>query len=123
MYELIEKRGENNYVDLDLIQIMKKEGESLQNSSFINGMIIDKEVVSNSMPKSIKNAKIALSDHSLEITKTEFDADIRIVDPSQIQAFKQQEDDILHNLIQKIIDSGANVVFCQKGMMILLNII
>ena len=86
---IIEKRGKNDYVDLDLIQIMKKEGESLQNSSFINGMIIDKEVVSNSMPKLIKNAKIALLDHSLEITKTEFDADIRIVDPSQIQAFKQ----------------------------------
>ncbi|TFG14080.1 MAG: thermosome subunit [Promethearchaeota archaeon] len=113
---IIEKRGENNYVDLDLIQIMKKEGESLHNSTFINGMIIDKEVVSNSMPKLMKNAKIALLDHSLEITKTEFDADIRIVDPSQIQAFKQQEDDILHNLIQKIVDSGANVVFCQKGI-------
>ncbi len=113
---IIEKRGENNYVDLDLIQIMKKEGESLHNSSFINGMIVDKEVVSNSMPKLMKNAKIALLDHSLEITKTEFDADIRIVDPSQIQAFKQQEDDILHNLIQKIVDSGANVVFCQKGI-------
>jgi chaperonin GroEL (HSP60 family) len=113
---IIEKRGEKNYVDLDLIQIMKKEGESLHNSSFINGMIIDKEVVSNSMPKTIKNAKIALLDHSLEITKTEFDADIQIVDPSQIQAFKQQEDDILHNLIQKIVDSGANVVFCQKGI-------
>ncbi|MHA1454115.1 MAG: thermosome subunit beta, partial [Promethearchaeota archaeon] len=114
--QIIEKRGENNYVDLDLIQLMKKEGESLQNSSFINGMIIDKEVVSNSMPKLMKNAKIALLDHSLEITKTEFDADIRIVDPSQIQAFKQQEDDILNNLIQKIVDSGANVVFCQKGI-------
>ncbi len=114
--QVLEKRGKKNYVDLDLIQIMKKEGESLQNSSFINGMIIDKEVVNDSMPKVIKNAKIALLDHSLEITKTEFDADIRIVDPSQIQAFKQQEDDILHTLIQKIVDTGANVVFCQKGI-------
>jgi archaeal chaperonin len=113
---VIEKRGEQDYVDLDLIQIMKKEGESLENSSFVNGMIIDKEVVNDSMPKSIKNAKIALIDHSLEITKTEFDADIRIVDPSQIQAFKQQEDDLLHALIQKIVDTGANVVFCQKGI-------
>lgn len=113
---IIEKRGENDYIDLDLIQIMKKEGESLHNSSFINGMIIDKEVVSNSMPKLIKNAKIALLDHSLEVTKTEFDTDIQIVEPSQIQAFKQQEDDILHNLIQKIVDTGANVVFCQKGI-------
>jgi thermosome len=113
---VIEKRGDSNYVDLDLIQIMKKEGESLHNSAFIKGMIIDKEVVHDSMPKSIKNAKIALIDHSLEITKTEFDADIRIVDPSQIQAFKQQEDAILHDLVQKIVDTGANVVFCQKGI-------
>ncbi|MBN2154979.1 MAG: thermosome subunit [Candidatus Lokiarchaeota archaeon] len=113
---VVEKRGEKNLVDLDLIQIMKKEGESLANSSFIDGLIVDKEVVNESMPKSVKDAKIALIDHSLEITKTEFDADVRIVDPSQIKAFKQQEDDILHNLIQFIIDSGANVVFCQKGI-------
>ncbi len=114
--QVLEKRGDKNYVDLDLIQIMKKEGESLQNSAFINGMIIDKEVVSETMPKAIKDAKIALIDQSLEITKTEFDADIRIVDPSQIQAFKQQENDILHNLVQHIVDTGANVVFCQKGI-------
>jgi chaperonin GroEL (HSP60 family) len=95
---------------------MKKEGESLDNSSFVNGMIIDKEVVNDAMPRSIKNANIALIDHSLEVTKTEFDSDIKIVDPSQIQAFKQQEDALLHDLIQKIVDAGANVVFCQKGI-------
>lgn len=113
---VMEKRGEKNYVDLDLIQIMKKEGESVQKSSFVGGLIIDKEVVNENMPKLIDDARIALIDHSLEITKTEFDADIRIVEPSQIQAFKKQEDDILHTLVQKIVDTGANVVFCQKGI-------
>ncbi len=114
--QVMEKRGTKNYVDLDMIQIMKKEGGHLGNSSYLNGLIIDKEVVHESMPKLISDAKIALIDHSLEITKTEFDADIRIVDPDQIKAFKQQEDDILQNMIKKIVDTDANVVFCQKGI-------
>jgi thermosome len=114
--QVMDKRGQKNFVDLDLIQVMKKEGESIGNSVYVKGLIVDKEVVHESMPKTVKDAKIALIDASLEVTKTEFDADIRIVDPSQIQAFKQQEDSILHNLIQNIVDTGANVVFCQKGI-------
>ncbi|MHA1339889.1 MAG: thermosome subunit beta [Promethearchaeota archaeon] len=111
-----ELRGNNVYADLDLVQIMKKEGEQVKDSLMINGLIIDKEVVNATMPKIIKNAKIALINHSLEITKTEFDTDIRIMDPAQINAFKEQEEKMIKEMVEKIAKTGANVVFCQKGI-------
>jgi chaperonin GroEL (HSP60 family) len=52
----------------------------------------------------------------LEIEKTEFSAEIRIRDPSQMKAFLDQETQMLKEMVEKIKSVGANVVFCQKGI-------
>jgi len=107
---------EGNEVDLDNIKIEKKVGESVENSELIKGIVIDKERVHSGMPKRIENAKIALLDTQLEIKSTEIDAKIQISSPDQIQGFLDQEERIIKNLTQKVIDSGAKVVICQKGI-------
>ncbi len=111
-----EKRGDKWVADVDQIQIIKKEGKSLLESRFVKGIIIDKEVVHPGMPKRIENAKIALLDCPLEIEKTEFDAEIRIRTPEQMKAFLEEEARILKDMVEKIKQTGANVVFCQKGI-------
>jgi chaperonin GroEL (HSP60 family) len=68
------------------------------------------------MPKVVKNAKIALLDAALEIKETETDAEIRITSPEQMQAFIEQEQKMLKDMVKKIVASGANVVLCQKGI-------
>ncbi|MEM4864739.1 MAG: thermosome subunit beta, partial [Desulfurococcaceae archaeon] len=40
----------------------------------------------------------------------------RISDPSQIRAFLEQEEEILKKMVDKIAETGANVVICQKGI-------
>ena len=102
--------------DLDQIQIIKKEGKSLLDTDIIDGIIVDKEVVHPMMPKSVKNAKIALISSSLEVEKTEFDAEIRVQTPDQINKFLEEEANMLKNRVMKLKDIGANVVFCQKGV-------
>jgi thermosome len=114
--QIAEKRGDKMIADIDNIQITKKTGKSLLESQLIKGLIIDKEVVHTAMPKKIENAKIALLDCPLEIEKTEFSAEIRIRDPNQMQAFLDQENKMLKEMVDKIKASGANVVFCQKGI-------
>ena len=111
-----EKRGDDWLVDLDQIQIQKKRGKSLAETELLDGVIIDKEIVHTDMPKSIQNAKIALLNIALEIKKTEFDSEIRITDPTQIQAFLDEEEKILMGFVEKIGAVGTNVVFCQKGI-------
>ncbi len=103
-------------VDDDDIQVIKKQGGSVTDTEMIEGIIIDKEVVHTGMPKSVKNAKIALIDSALEVKKTEVDAKIEITDPSQLNAFLQEEENMLRGMVQTIKKSGANVVFCQKGI-------
>ena len=68
------------------------------------------------MPKSIKDAKIALINSSLEVEKTEFDAEIRIQTPDQINKFLEEEAKMLKSRVNKLKEVGVNVVFCQKGV-------
>ena len=114
--QIVEKRGDRTIADIDNIQIVKKTGKSLFESQLVQGVIIDKEAVHTAMPKHVENAKIALIDCPLEIEKTEISAEIRIRDPTQMQAFLDQETKMLKQMSDKIKASGANVVFCQKGI-------
>jgi thermosome len=102
--------------DIDKVQIQKKEGESIDETSLIKGIILDKEVVSPGMPKSVKDAKILLLQSAVEIEKTEFDSKLQITSPDQIQQFLDEEENMLRKMVDKIVNSGANVVICQKGI-------
>ena len=114
--QIAEDRGGKKIADIDNIQLVKKTGKSLNETQLVNGIIIDKEVVHSGMPKKAEKAKIALLDSALEIEKTEMSAEIRIRDPSQMKAFLDQETNSLKEMAKKIKDSGANVIFCQKGI-------
>lgn len=114
--QIAEQRGDKWVADIDQIQIIKKEGKSLFDSELIKGIIVDKEVVHPAMPKRIEDAKIALLDAALEVEKTEFSAEIRIKDPTQMKAFLDQETRMLKEMVDKIKAAGANVLFCQKGI-------
>ncbi|MFN3527757.1 MAG: thermosome subunit alpha [Candidatus Altarchaeaceae archaeon] len=114
--KVAEKEKEKVKVNLDDIQVIKKTGKSMADSELIEGIIIEKEALSVEMPKVIRDAKIALLDVSLEIKKTETDAKISITNPEQMQAFLAQEEKMLKDMAEKIIQTGANVVFCQKGI-------
>jgi thermosome len=114
--QIVEQRGDKTIADIDNVQIMKKTGKSLFESQLIKGIIIDKEVVHPGMPLKMERAKIALIDAALEIEKTEISAEIRIRDPLQMKAFLDQENKMLQEMVGKIKKSGANVVFCQKGI-------
>ena len=113
---IIEKRDGTVIADVDNVQIVKKEGQSLAETELVHGIIVDKEVVHDGMPKKIKDAKIALLDAALEVKKTEFDAEIRITSPDSIKAFLDQESDMLKRKVDQVVETGANVLFCQKGI-------
>jgi len=108
--------GKGYRVDLDDIKVEKKAGGSLADTKLIKGIVLDKEVVHGGMPKRTEKAKIALVNSALEIEKTEFDAKINISSPDQMNMFLEEENRMLKSMVDKIIDTGANVVICQKGI-------
>ena len=103
-------------IDLDNIKVEKKVGASLHDSQLIQGIVMDKEIVHDGMPKKIEGAKIVLLNSALEIEKTKFDAKLDISSPGQMQNFLNEEERMLKSMVDKISASGANVVICQKGI-------
>src|SRR5207253_10789571 len=115
--QVAEKTEEGGYrVDIDDIKVEKKPGESLLDTVLVKGIVLDKEVVHPGMPKGIEDAKIDLVDSPLEVEKTEFDAKINIENPDQMKAFLDEEENMLKNMVDKIADTGANVLLCEKGI-------
>lgn len=114
--KVAEKKDDSYYIDTDLIKIEKKAGGDIMDTELINGVLVDKEIVNAGMPKSIKDAKICLVDAAFEIEKTETDAKIEITSPDQLEAFLKQEEKMLKEMVDKVKASGANLLFCQKGI-------
>lgn len=105
-----------NSVSKNDIKITIKEGGGLEDSTIVKGLLVDENRAYDSMPQKIKNAKIALLTSPLEIKKTGIDAKIRITSPENVQGFIDQEEFMLKRMIDRIINTGANVVICQKSI-------
>ena len=109
----VEKDGR---VDLKNIKIEKAKGDGIEDTELIAGIVLDKEKTSSEMPSKIDNAKIALVDFPLELRNPEIDTKISISTPEQLQSFLNQEEKTINIMVEKLKASGANVVFCQKGV-------
>src|SRR5438552_2155732 len=114
--QVAEKTPDGYKVDIDDVKVEKKPGGSLTDTSLIKGIVLDKEIVHPGMLKRVEDAKIALVDAPLEVEKTEFDAKINIENPEQMKAFLDEEEKMLKEMTDKISNSGANVLLCEKGI-------
>ena len=111
-----EVRDGKTKVDVDLVKVLKKHGKSLEETELVRGIVIDKEIAHSQMPKRTQNAKIALLNAKLEIEKTEFDAKININNPDQMKLFLDEEERMLKEMADRVVESGANFVFCEKSI-------
>jgi len=103
-------------VDIGHVNVQKKVGGKVEDTAIIEGMVIDKERAHPGMPKKVKNAKVLLLNAALEYKKTEVNAKINISRPDQVQAFLDEDEQMVHTMANKVVASGATVVFCQKGI-------
>lgn len=113
---ITEIKQDSIYIDREALKIEKKTGGRIDDSELIKGIIIDKERVHPDMPRVVENAKILLLDTALEVKETENDTQIRITSPEQLQAFMDQEERMLKTMVEKIAQTNANVIFCEKGI-------
>jgi len=107
---------ERNYLDLDLISIIQKEGKSLTDSELIEGVVVDKSVVHPEMPKLIRDAKIALINQNIEIEKADVASNVTLRGLEALELLKQKEKEKIEELVKKLVNLKVNVVFCQRGI-------
>lgn len=114
--DAIKQVQEENSVNLNNIKIIKNKSRGIEDTELIRGVIIDKEKVSIDMPSRVENANIALISEALEVKNPAAEAKISISTPNQLQEFLNREEQMLKQIVEKIKSSGANVIFCQKGI-------
>lgn len=107
----VAERNEGSLFDqIDNIKIIKAPGKSLKESELIDGVYIDKDKVSSNMPDTITDAKIAVIRKKLEIHKGEYDSQIQIKNPEDIQKFLDQEKKTLEGFLEYFKKLNVNVV-------------
>ncbi len=112
----VQQVEEDGEVNKKSINIQRIQGATINESEIVNGVVLDKGRAENSMPKNVENARIALLKYPLEVKDLETDAKIKLTDPSQMQAFLENEEQMIRDMVDKVLESGANVIFCQKGI-------
>ncbi|MBS7628781.1 TCP-1/cpn60 chaperonin family protein [Candidatus Bathyarchaeota archaeon] len=111
-----EKKDDKYIVDIEDVKVEKKAGGSLSNTKLVKGIVVDKEIVHARMPKRVEKAKIAMIIKPFEIEKPEFDSKLSIENPAQLEAFVSREEKLLEEMVDKLASTGANVLFCQRGI-------
>ncbi|MCQ2738154.1 MAG: thermosome subunit [archaeon] len=114
LIQAVLKVEEGEEVDKKLIKIHRINGGSIEESEIVDGIFIDQGRVRDTMPKEMRDCKIALMKYPLELKNV--DAKVDLTNPMQMQVFLDSEHEMLKEVADKIIDSGANVLFCQKGI-------
>jgi len=112
----VKQISDGGKIDLTNIKLEKAKGNGIEHTELISGIVLDKEKVSADMPFQVRDARIALVDSAIEIKSPETEAKISVTSPEQLQSFIEQEERIIKNMVAKIKQSGANAVFCQKGI-------
>ena len=102
--------------DIEDIKIEKIKGDGISESELVHGIVLDKERANSEMPARVDNANILLVDFPLELKNPEAEAKISVSTPEELESFIKSEERFLKEMTDKIIASGAKVVFCQKGI-------
>lgn len=116
LVEAVELVGEGTFIDQENIKFQHALGERTERTELIQGIVLDKDIAHPEMPRRVEKARIALLEFPLEVRGPETETKVSISSPDQFEQFLASEEAFIRNLVTKVIGSGANVVFCQKGI-------
>ena len=98
------------------INILKTHGKSVTESRLIDGYALESSRGGMGMPLTVKNAKIALLDMNLAKFRLPPGVSVVVQNPDNLENIRQRELDLTKERCKKILDAGANVIVCSKGI-------
>ncbi|WP_459844958.1 thermosome subunit beta [Halolamina salina] len=112
----VEAEDGSHVVDLANLNIETQKGRGVSESDLLNGAVISKDPVHDNMPSEVADADTLLLDAAIEVDEADVDTNVSIDSPDQLQSFLDQEEQELREKVDAIVETGADVVFCQKGI-------
>jgi len=112
----VEADDGSHVVDLANLNIETRTGRAAGQSRLLSGAVIDKDPVHEDMPTDFEDANVLLLNDPIEVEEADVDTAVNVESPDQLQRFLDQEEEQLRDKVDKIVESGADVVFCQKGI-------
>ncbi|CAG7989135.1 unnamed protein product [Penicillium salamii] len=106
---------ERKDVDFELIKVDGKVGGSLEDSLLVKGVIVDKDFSHPQMPDEVRDAKLAILTCPFEPPKPKTKHKLDITSVEEFKKLQDYEKKTFTEMIQKLKDSGANLVICQWG--------
>jgi thermosome len=112
----VEADDGSHVVDLANLNIETRTGRAAGESRLLTGAAIDKDPVHEDMPTDFEDANVLLLNDPIEVEEADVDTSVNVDSPDQLQKFLDQEEEQLREKVDQIVESGADVVFCQKGI-------
>lgn len=114
--EAVGMTADGETFDMDNVKVLSFEGGAYDESALLPGVLVEKEKLHSTMPTEIEEANILLLMSAIEVKKTKTDMQFNVNDPSQVEKFLAQEEKAIKEMVDSIIESGANVVVCNKDV-------
>ena len=99
---------------LKSVYVVKLHGQSLSESTLVNGIILEASRACQGMPMQLRNVKIACLDMSINRHKAQLGVQVLLNNSEELEKVRQMEMDITKVRCKKIIDSGAKLILISK---------
>ncbi|VDK43639.1 unnamed protein product [Anisakis simplex] len=104
-------------VDLRMIKVVKKLGETVEESRLVEGALIDQKSMGRGGPTRVEKAQIGLIQFQLSPPKTDMENQVIITDYSQMDRALREERTYILDLCKQIKKAGCNVLLIQKSIL------
>ncbi|KAJ7593270.1 chaperonin Cpn60/TCP-1 family [Mycena floridula] len=102
-------------VPFDLIKVEGKVGGALADTMLIKGVLIDKDMSHPQMPRSVKDARLAILTCPFEPPRPKTKHHLDITSVEEYKKLREYEKEKFATMIKQVKDTGANLVICQWG--------
>jgi len=104
-------------VDLKDIRIIKKLGETVEDSQLVDGIVFTQKTQGFGGPNKVDKAKVALIQFCISPPKTDMDNQVLIRDYTAMDRVLREERQYILNITKKIKAAGCNVLLIQKSIL------
>jgi chaperonin GroEL (HSP60 family) len=108
---------EGNYsVNTEDIRMAKSGMGSISDTKLVRGIVLERRLKFDTLPRNLPAGKVAVLSCPVELQQTSRDSEVEITTPEQWEAFIDAEQAILDSKSEKIISSGASILFCAESV-------